>query len=44
MAEFQERTDAVVLAERGAPRLEKRLRRNHQDFHVVLHGNIPDSA
>jgi hypothetical protein len=23
----------VVLAERGAPGLEKRLRRNHQDAH-----------
>ncbi len=31
--EIDEGADAVVLAERGAPGLEKRLRRNHEDFH-----------
>ncbi len=29
--EFDERADAVVFAERGAPGLEKRLRRDHED-------------
>ena len=31
MAELAERLDAVVFAERGAARLEERLRREHQD-------------
>ena len=33
VAEIDEGPDAVVLAERSAPGLEKRLRRNHEDFH-----------
>ena len=31
--ELEQRADAVVLAERRAPGLEERLRRDHQDAH-----------
>ena len=40
MAELEQRTDAVVLAERRAPGLEERLRRDHQDFHDLVPGIV----
>ena len=36
MAEIEKRADAVILAERGAPRLEERLGRDHQDPHQFI--------
>ena len=35
MPELEQRADAVVFAERGAPGFEERLRGNHQDVHRV---------
>jgi hypothetical protein len=40
MAELEQRTDAMVLAERRAPGLEERLRRDHQDFHDLVLGIV----
>ena len=37
--EIEQGADAVVFAERGAPGLEERLRRNHEDFHRSEPGN-----
>ena len=36
VAERRQGPDAVELAERGAARLEERLRRDHQDAHSLL--------
>ena len=41
MAEFTEGLDAVLLAEGGAARLEKRLGREHQDAHGSLYLTEP---
>ena len=35
MAELEQGADAVVLAERRAPGLEERLRRDHQDLRML---------
>ena len=40
VAQVGERADAVVLAERGAPGLEERLRRQHEDLHRFEHGIV----
>ena len=36
VAEIEKRADAVILAERRAPRLEKRLGRDHQNPHQFI--------
>ena len=36
MTELEQCTYAVVFAERRSPRLEERLRSNHQDFHDAV--------
>jgi hypothetical protein len=35
MPELDERANAMILAERGAPGLEERLRRDHQNPHGI---------
>ena len=36
MAELEQRADTMVFAERRSPRLEERLRSDHQDFHGAV--------
>ena len=42
--ELEQRADTVVFAERGAPGLEERLRRDHEDFHGVNQGIVGSSG
>ena len=44
MAQVEERADTVILAERRSPGLEERLRRNHQNAHLVRQGIVPSDT